>query len=227
MPNTTSLFRIRVWDLPTRLFHILLALCVLGLVVSGEVGGDAMQLHFKLGYAVLTLVLFRFVWGFVGGHWSRFLHFVPTYPKLLAYVNALRMKQAPHNIGHNPLGALSVVAMLFVLLIQVLSGFMSDDEISNAGPWTALVSSDWVSVATEYHGDIGKVLVILLVILHVGTVLFYKKLKGEDLITPMLTGDKVLVSEAQHSRDTWTSRLFALSIFVGCLYVVYRLVSLG
>lgn len=227
MPNTASYYRVRIWDLPTRVFHILLALCVLGLVVSGEIGGDAMQLHFKLGYAVLTLVLFRFVWGFVGGHWSRFSNFVPTVPKLLAYVNALRLKQVPPNTGHNPLGALSVVAMLVALLIQVLSGFMTDDEISNAGPWAAVVSSDWVSYATEYHSDIGKVLVILLVILHVGTVLFYKKLKREDLITPMLTGDKVLASEVQHSRDTWSSRLFALSILVGCAYVVYRLVSLG
>ena len=227
MPNTPSLYRIRIWDLPTRAFHILLALSVVGLVITGEVGGDAMQLHFKLGYAVLTLVLFRIVWGFVGGHWSRFVHFVPTPHKLLAYVSALRLNQTPHNTGHNPLGALSVLAMLLVLLFQVLSGFMSDDEISNAGPWTALVSSDWVSIATEYHSDIGKVLLILLVILHVGTVLYYKRFKREDLITPMLTGDKVLPTQSHSSRDTWTSRLFALSILAGCVYVVYRLVNLG
>lgn len=227
MPDTSSLYRIRIWDLPTRTFHILLALSVLGLVITGEVGGDAMQLHFKLGYVVLTLVLFRFVWGVVGGHWSRFVHFVPTPHKLLAYVHAVRAHQTPHSTGHNPLGALSVLAMLLALFIQVLSGFMSDDEISNAGPWTALVSSDWVSVATEYHSDIGKVLVILLVILHVGTVLYYKRVKNEDLITPMLTGDKVLTTEAHNSRDTWTSRLFALSVLAGCVYVVYRLVNLG
>ena len=145
----------------------------------------------------------------------------------MAYVHAVRAHQTPHSTGHNPLGALSVVTMLLALFIQVLSGFMSDDEISNAGPWTALVSSDWVSVATEYHSDIGKVLVILLVILHVGTVLYYKRVKNEDLITPMLTGDKVLTTEAHNSRDTWTSRLFALSVLAGCVYVVYRLVNLG
>ena len=227
MPNTSSLYRIRIWDLPTRVFHILLALSVVGLVITGEVGGAAMQLHFKLGYAVLTLVLFRIVWGLVGGHWSRFVHFVPTPRHLLAYVNAVRMNQAPHSTGHNPLGALSVLGMLAVLFMQVLSGFMSDDEISNAGPWTSWVSSDWVSIATKYHSDIGKVLLILLVALHVGTVLYYKRAKSEDLITPMLTGDKVLPAETHHSRDTWTSRLFALSILAGCAYVVYRLVNLG
>jgi len=163
----------------------------------------------------------------VGGHWSRFVNFVPTPSKLLSYVQAVRTKQTPHSVGHNPLGALSVLAMLAVLLVQVLSGFMSDDEISNTGPWTALVSSEWVSRATEYHSDIGKVLLILLVVVHVATVLYYKRIKQDDLITPMLAGDKALPPETHNSRDTLTSRLFALSVLVGCGYVVYRLVNLG
>lgn len=228
MPNhSPSLFRVRIWDLPTRGFHILLAVCVAGLVATGELGGDAMRLHFYFGYAVLTLVLFRVVWGFLGGHWSRFVNFVPSPFALLAYVRAVLAKTPPQTVGHNPLGALSVLGMLGLLLLQVLSGFLTDDEISYAGPWTALVSSDWVSRATEYHSDIGKVLLLLLVGLHVGTVLYYKRVKHEDLITPMLNGDKVLPTPVQDSRDTRTSRLFALSIFAGCAYVVYRLINLG
>lgn len=227
MSHSHSSQRVRIWDLPTRSFHILLILCVVGLIATGEVGGDAMQLHFWFGYAVLTLVLFRFVWGFVGGHWSRFINFIPTPKKLLSYLQALRTNQTPHSVGHNPLGALSVLAMLSVLLIQVLSGFMSDDEISNAGPWTTWISGDWIEFATEYHSEIGKVLLILLVILHVGTVLYYKRIKHDDLITPMLTGDKNLPTDIQASRDTFTSRLFALGILLGCAYVVYRLIQLG
>jgi len=227
MSHSHSSQRVRIWDLPTRSFHILLILCVIGLVVTGEMGGDVMQLHFWFGYAVLTLVLFRLIWGFVGGHWSRFINFVPTPNKLLAYVHALRNKQTPHHAGHNPLGTLSVLGMLSVLLVQVFSGFMSDDEISNTGPWTAWVPADWVELATEYHSDVGKVLLIFLIALHVGTVLYYKRIKHDDLITPMLTGDKELPSETQASRDTWTSRLFALSVLLGCAYVVYRLVHLG
>jgi cytochrome b len=218
MPNTTSLHRIRIWDLPTRSFHILLALCVAGLIITGEFGDNAMQLHFWLGYAVLTLLLFRLVWGFVGGHWSRFVNFVPMPPQLFAYVQAIRAKQAPVNTGHNPLGALS---------IQVLSGFMSDDEITNTGPWVALIPADWVELATEYHSEIGKVLIIALVVVHVSTVLYYKYFKKEDLIMPMLTGDKVLPVSTHDSRDTLTSRLFAMSILTGCGYVVYRLVNLS
>lgn len=227
MPHHPTLHRIRIWDLPTRVFHVLLALSVLGLIVTGELGGNAMQLHFKLGYAVLTLVLFRVVWGLVGGHWSRFVNFVPTPNRLFHYIRALHQKQAVRSVGHNPLGALSVIGMLSILLIQVVSGFMSDDEIANTGPWTSLVSANWVSMATKYHSDIGKVLLILLVLLHVITVLYYKRVKGDDLITPMVTGDKVFHESVHDSRDTRTSRLFAVSVLCGCIYVVYRLVNLS
>lgn len=225
MPHTHSLHRIRIWDLPTRSFHVLLALCVAGLIATGELG--VMQLHFWLGYAVLTLVLFRLIWGFVGGHWSRFINFVPTPAKLRAFVQAMRAQQAPRSIGHNPLGAVSVLAMLSVLLVQVFSGFISDDEVASTGPWTAFVPGDWVEIATEYHSEVGKVILIFLIVLHVGTVLYYKRIKHDDLITPMLTGDKVLTTEAQATRDTRTSRLFALGILIGCSYVVYRLVNLA
>ena len=224
MPHTHSLHRIRIWDLPTRGFHVLLALSVAGLIATGEVG--AMQLHFWLGYGVLTLVLFRLVWGFVGGHWSRFIHFVPTPAKLRSYVQGVRAHQAPRSIGHNPLGALSVLAMLSLLLLQVFSGFFSDDEIANTGPWTVFAPANWIELATEYHSDIGKVLLILLIILHVGTVFYYKRIKHEDLITPMITGDKVFATEVHASRDTLTSRIFALCVLAVCAYVVYRLVNL-
>lgn len=225
MPHTHSLHRIRIWDLPTRGFHVLLALCVAGLIATGEIG--AMQLHFWLGYVVLTLVLFRLVWGFVGGHWSRFTNFVPTPAKLRAYIQAARAHKEPHCVGHNPLGALSVLGMLSILLLQVFSGFISDDEIANTGPWTVFAPADWVELATEYHSEVGKVILILLIILHVGTVLYYKHIKHDDLITPMLTGDKVLQTETHASRDTLTSRLFALGILAGCAYVVYRLVNIA
>jgi cytochrome b len=226
MPNTHFSHRIRIWDLPTRGFHILLALCVAGLIATGEIGGRAMQWHFWIGYAVLTLVLFRIIWGFVGGHWSRFVNFVPSPRRLVVYALSLRHSQAQRSIGHNPLGALSVLGMLSLLLLQVVSGFMTDDEIANTGPWVALVPSEWVTLASEYHSDVGKVLLILLIALHIATVLYYKRIKNDDLITPMLTGDKIFSEPTHDSRDTRTSRLFALSILVGCAYVVYRLANL-
>lgn len=227
MLGSHSVARIRIWDLPTRVFHILLILCIVGLVITGEVGGDAMRIHFLLGYAVLTLVFFRLVWGLVGGHWSRFIHFVPKPSTLKTYLRALRNQHVHPHVGHNPLGALSVLAMLSILLLQVFSGLMSDDEISNAGPWTALVSSDWVEWATEYHGEVGKTLLLTLIGLHVITVLFYKHVKKDDLISPMLHGDKSVPEGTPAARDSFTSRLFALGVLLGCAYGVYRLVQLG
>ena len=218
---------IRIWDLPTRVFHILLILSITGLFITGELIDDAMRFHFWFGYTLLALVFFRLTWGFVGGHWSRFMHFIPSPSKLLAYVRSVRLKQAPLHAGHNPLGALSVLSMLVVLLLQVFSGFLSDDEISNSGPWVDLVSSQWVELATNYHTEIGKVLLIALIALHIATALYYKQVKKTDLISPMLHGDKELSIDTPHSRDTYTSRLFALSIFVACAYAVFRLVNIA
>ena len=209
------------------MFHALLVLCVVGLVITGEMGGDAMRFHFWLGYAVLTLVFFRLVWGLVGGYWSRFIHFVPKPTTLIAYLQAVRYQQVKSYVGHNPIGALSVLAMLSILLLQVFSGFMSDDEISNSGPWTALVPGNWVEWATEYHGEVGKTVLLTLIGLHVATVLYYKHMKKDDLISPMLHGDKNVPEGTPASRDTFSSRLFAIGVLVGCAYVVYRLVQLG
>ena len=123
MNPSSSDTSVRVWDLPTRLFHLGLIACVAGLIITGEIGGDIMTLHFYLGYAVLTLVFFRLVWVFVGGHWSRFIHFIPTPTELRGYIASMRQLHAKPTAGHNPLGAMSVLTMLLVLLAQVLAVF--------------------------------------------------------------------------------------------------------
>jgi len=93
--------KVRVWDLPTRLFHWALVVCVAGLVITAEVGGEAMQWHFRLGYCVLTLVLFRVVWGFAGGYWSRFSSFVPSPRTSIAYIRG-NPSERDTSVGHNP-----------------------------------------------------------------------------------------------------------------------------
>lgn len=221
---------IRIWDLPTRVFHIVLIACVAGLIITGEIGGDIMTLHFYLGYAVLTLVLFRLVWGFLGGHWSRFIHLIPTPAQMRAYIASLRQLHAKPAAGHNPLGALSVLTMLVVLLSQVFSGFLSDDEVSVSGPWTTWAPSAWIELATEYHTEIGKAVLIILVVLHISAVLFHKYVKGDDLISPMVSGDKVLPEDLAHttpaSADTWVTRTKAVLVLALCAYAVYRVVNL-
>ncbi len=231
MKTAVSTTSVRVWDLPTRLFHLLLITCVVGLVITGQIGGEVMRLHFVLGYTVLSLVFFRLTWGLFGGHWSRFIHFVPSPAALRAYLASLRTMQTVHFTGHNPLGALSVLAMLLVLMAQVFSGFLSDDEISVSGPWTSWAPSPWVTWASQYHTEIGKALLIVLVVLHIGAVLFHKYAKGEDLITPMVSGDKTLAQDVSAttpaSADTWVTRTKALLLLALCAYAVYRLVNLN
>jgi cytochrome b len=216
---------IRVWDLPTRLFHWLLAACVIGLVVTGSIGGNWMNWHLRLGYAVLTLLLFRLVWGFIGGHWSRFASFVYAPSSFVAY---LRGQARPeHRVGHSPLGALSVFALLLILAAQVSTGLMSDDEIAFFGPLVRFVSGDTVSMATSYHKNVGKFIVIGLVALHLVAILFYKLVKKQGLVRPMVVGDKQLAVPVPSANDTAGTRLLALVVLALCGTAVAWLVSLG
>lgn len=216
---------IRVWDLPTRLFHWLLVACVIGLVVTANIGGDWMNWHLRLGYAVLTLLLFRLVWGFIGGHWSRFASFVYAPSTLVAH---LRGQGRPeHQVGHSPLGALSVFALLLILLLQVGTGLVSDDEIAFFGPLARLVSSDTASAATAYHTSLGKLLVLAWVVLHVLAILYYKLAKKQGLVRAMVVGDKSLHAPAPGTRDTAGTRLMALVVLVLCGAAVTWLVRLG
>lgn len=218
---------IRVWDLPTRLFHWLLAAAVVGLVITANIGGNWMNWHLRLGYAVLALLLFRLVWGFVGGHWSRFGSFLYAPSTVLAY---LRGQAKPeHRVGHTPLGALSVFALLIILLAQVSTGLMSDDEIAFFGPLVRFVSGDTVALATSYHKNVGKFIVIALVVLHVAAVLFYKWVKKDNLVRPMVVGDKQLARAlvVPETRDSAASRVLALLVLALCGGAVAWLVRLG
>ncbi len=216
---------VRVWDLPTRLFHWGLVACVVGLIITGNVGGNAMVWHGRLGYAVLTLLLFRLVWGLVGGRWSRFASFLYGPSTIVAY---LRGQGRPeHRVGHNPLGMLSVLALLLILLAQVGSGLFADDEIAFTGPLAGLVSGDWVRQATSYHKNVGKLILIALVALHLGAIAFYKLVKRESLVRPMIVGDKSVPTPVPASQDDTRSRLLALGLLLLCAATVYGIVSLG
>ena len=216
---------VRVWDLPTRLFHWALVICIICLAVSGYRGGDAMEWHARFGYALLTLVLFRLVWGFVGGRWSRFASFVYG-PRSL--VNYLRGKPHPdHLVGHNPAGAGSILAMLAVLLVQVATGLVGDDEISFTGPLNRFVETSKGLAATWYHKRVGQWILLGLVLLHVAAIFYYLWRKKDNLIKPMLVGDKVVASPAQPSRDDALSRLGALVVLALCASAVTWLVKLG
>lgn len=216
---------IRVWDLPTRLFHWLLAASVIGLIVTGSVGGNWMNWHLRLGYAVLTLLLFRLVWGIIGGHWSRFATFIYAPSSLIAYLKGRGRPE--HQVGHTPLGALSVFALLLILLAQVGTGLISDDEISFFGPLVRFVSGETVSLATGYHKDVGKLIIFVLVGLHVLAIAYYKWVKKQGLVRPMVQGDKAVSVAVPSARDSAGTRLLALVVLGLCGAAVGWVVSLG
>jgi len=224
MPDPSSLYRIRIWDLPTRVFHWASALCVLGLAVTGTVGGSAMAFHFRFGYALLTLLLFRLVWGLMGGHWSRFRSFVFGPRAVFAYLRG--RAPASHSVGHSPLGALSVWALLFFLSLQVATGLISDDEISTAGPLTHLVSNAAVSLGSRYHTELGKWILLALVLLHVAAIIYHVR-RRQGLLAAMLHGDKQLPAPAAATRDDARSRITAFLLLCLCAAAVFWLSGLA
>ena len=217
--------KVRVWDLPTRLFHWTLAACVAGLVITGYIGGSTMQWHARIGYAVLTLLLFRIVWGVVGGKWSRFGAFLYSPASVINY---LRGKPHPdHLIGHNPLGSASVFAMLVFLLAQVATGLVGDDDAGFTGPLNKFVASSKGLAATWYHKRVGQWVIIALVVLHIAAILYYLWKKRDNLIKPMLHGDKQVPGIIEPSRDDATSRVMALAVLGVCAGIVAWVVNLG
>lgn len=204
--------RQRIWDLPTRLFHWLLAATITGLLGTGLNG--IMEWHFRLGYAALALLLFRLLWGFAGGRWSRFAAFAYGPCAVLAYLRG--RANAEHLVGHSPLGALSVFAMLAVLLLQVATGLTADDAITYAGPLAGFVSSAVVDWSTGWHAVWGKWAVFALIGLHLLAVLYYVVARRRTLVRPMLSGDKAIAGPVTPSRDDAASRLLALALFAVC-----------
>ena len=219
------LHTVRVWDLPTRLFHWALALCVLGLFITGKTGGAAMLWHSRLGYAAGTLLLFRLGWGLAGGHWSRFSSFVYS-PRVVS--DYLRGKaDRAVTVGHTPLGAGAVLALLAFLIAQVATGLFSDDQEDFQGPLNAFVSNATATVLTAYHKNIGEVVLAVLVLLHIAAIAYYQLRKRQDLVGPMWHGDKTLDFSAPASRDDLRTRLVAAMLLGLCSAGIAGLVALG
>ena len=207
---------VRVWDLPTRVFHWLLVLAVIGLVITGKLGGNALVWHMRLGLGVFTLLCFRLVWGLVGGRWSRFASFVHAPATVLRYLRGQARPGEHLDVGHNPLGAGSVLALLGLLMLQVGTGLLADDEISSTGPLNKYVANATGLLATGWHKNVGQWLLLALVALHLGAIIFYRW-RGQNLVTPMITGDKALPPGVPASRDSAGTRLLALAVLAGCV----------
>ncbi|MBT1444525.1 cytochrome b/b6 domain-containing protein [Shewanella sp. JM162201] len=193
----------RVWDLPTRLFHWLMV-ALLGLLWwSAEVG--EMQWHQVFAYALMALVLFRLLWGFIGSDTARFNHFLHHPLTVIQYAKAAASKGVKGHHGHNPLGGYMVMTMLLVLLVQLGSGLFATDEVFTEGPLVSMVSSDTASWLTWLHKRNFDLLLILAAV-HVLAVVAHI-IKGDRLLGAMFTGkrhrDDIGVNESLSFAPLW------------------------
>lgn len=180
---------VKAWDVPTRLFHWLLVVLIACSYLSYKFGDVMMQWHMLNGYAILTLVIYRLLWGVIGSSTARFRDFIKGPGAVFSYLKALFSKEPQKFLGHNPAGGLMVVALLLLILGQGTMGLFSSDDIMVEGPLVHKVSSSWVSTASSFH-RIGFWVIVGFVSLHVFAAFFYLLVKKENLIRPMVTGLK-------------------------------------
>ena len=222
---TTLKSTIRVWDLPTRIFHWSLVICVVGAFTTVKLGGLWMDWHIWFGLATLGLIVFRVIWGLAGPRYARFSVFVRGPRSIAGYIRG----HIPHIVGHNPLGSVSVVAVLLVFGFQAFSGLFAHDDIMVEGP-LAFLSSRWSDTLTGMH-KFNEWIMIALVCLHVGAVLWHRVIRREKLIEAMIHGDAQV--SLQHSkvainaRDTWWVRMAALLLAILITMGVWWLTTLA
>lgn len=196
---------LRIWDMPTRVFHWGLVAAVSVAIATGLVGGNWMELHGQAGLAIAGLLGFRLVWGFVGNRQARFRHFLPGPRRILAYLQGRWL-----GLGHNPLGALSVLALLGLLSLQVGTGLFGNDEIAFTGPLAARVDEALSLRLTGWHQSLSTVLFIFLG-LHLAAILVHHLFKKDNLLMPMLHGRKQikapsLIAQAQAEESAAAAR---------------------
>jgi cytochrome b len=191
--------QITLWSWPIRLFHWSLVFLLIGLWFSSSQGESG--IHAQLGYAVLTLVIFRILWGFVGGTFTRFSHFVKGPSAVIAYFSGLRAgSNHPQYIGHNPAGGWMVVCLLLLLLVQGLLGLGSTDELLFEGPLAAFLGEELSLLVTTIH-QTNFYIILGFVFIHVLAIVLYRWIKGDDLVHPMISGKKPVDDDVTISID--------------------------
>jgi len=211
-----------VWDLPTRLFHWLLVLLVAISFVTVEIGGNAMQYHERSGFTILALLLFRVVWGVLGSAPSRFKTFLKGPAAVLRYAATTLRREPECHLTHNPLGGWSVAALLTVLLVQAGTGLFANDDIMTEGPLYGWVSKGTSDRITEAH-EVNAGIIVALVALHLAAVLFHLIYKRDNLLVPMLTGDKQCgaADSPPRMRPLWLAAVIA-ALTAAAVYFLVR-----
>ncbi|ATQ68825.1 MULTISPECIES: cytochrome b/b6 domain-containing protein [Methylosinus] len=209
-----------VWDLPLRLVHWSLVVSFVGAFVTNRLGVAWFDWHVRFGYAVLGLVAFRVMWGFVGAKHARFASFLRSPAKTLSYARRLARGDAPSYVGHNPLGALMVVALLIGLGAQAGVGLFANDEIFNSGPLAGAVAKETSLALTSWHRR-GFYALAIAAAIHVVAVLAHVFVKRENLVRAMITGRKPqeLVRADDEISSSRLRRAMALMLLVAAMFL--------
>jgi cytochrome b len=222
---------VRVWDLPTRLFHWILLLAVVASVVTGEfdsvLGASTLEWHKRSGLAIVGLLLFRLGWGFAGGTHARFAGFLRGPRVAIAYARDLAAGTAPEAAGHNPLGGWSVVAMLGALAVQAGTGlFLVQEDYGFEGPLAHFASRALSDRLGSIH-EANFWVIAVLVALHLGAVAFYAVVKRQDLVRAMISGRKALAPGREGEETRGGGAVAAAAIAIAAAAAVWGLLSLG
>jgi len=215
----------RVWDGPVRLTHWAMVLLLIALIATALIGGDAMDWHMRAGEAMLALVVFRIVWGFVGSPYARFSSFVRGPAQVAAYARSIVRPPRQFHIGHNPLGGWMVILLLLALLVQAGTGLFSNDDILTDGPLVRFITKDLSDAISSIHRK-NAWIVVTLACFHIAAVLFYLLALRENLIRPMIAGSKDVPSAYVSAAHDGRSRsALAAVLFAACACAVWFLVT--
>ncbi len=204
----------RVWDLPTRLFHWLIVLLVALSYLSvslAELSYGWMEVHLVAGYAVLTLLLFRLVWGVLGSDTARFSKFLGSPLAGFRHLASFRTVTPDDQVGHNEAGGWMVIAMLLLLAAQAATGLFSNDDALTAGPLAKFVTKATSNQFSTVHAVLFKV-IMGFIVLHIAAIVAYAVVKRHDLVRPMFSGKKRLPATTRAPR--MASPLLALVVLL-------------
>ena len=226
----TAVDRHLVWDAPTRVVHWLIALGVAFQWLSGKYGLVSMTWHYRVGYALLALLVFRIAWGFAGSDSARFVRFVRGPAEIARYASrvAAALRAAPgddvarhahRHAGHNPIGAWSALALLASTLLQAISGLYASDDILAAGPLAGGASAATVGAMTAIHHWNEWVLIVLIGI-HVTAVAWHARMLDEDLVRAMLDGRKSLAAAPALEFAPASRALALLALSIALVWLV-------
>ena len=179
-----------IWDLPVRLFHWLLVLCIAAQYITAELLEGYMEVHFYIGYFTLGLIIFRLIWGFVGPKYSRFSNFIRSPFAALQYFKLLIQRKNPKYTGHNPLGGWIVPVVILIVGLQAVSGLFTNDDVLYQGPYYAAIDSELQGVFQWLHHNVFN-LIIGIIVLHLVAIAWYQLVLKYPLIGAMLSGKKI------------------------------------